>query len=359
VSTRSPDPLPLLASLVRAPSPSGEESRAAEILASWAADAGLDPTVDEAAVRIEVRGTAPGPTLLLASHLDTVPPGDGWTRDPFGGEIEDGHLHGRGSVDAKGSVAAMAAAAAALAGKGGPARGRLVVLATYREETFATSMPLALARLGMPEAAIVGEPTRLEPCIAQRGLVVLRLLWTGTARHAGWAAGDPAGRDNAIEKAAVDLAALAGLDFERVHPILGKIGTTVTRIAGGSANNVVPDRCTAVVDIRSTPAYGVDEIVAGVRARVGAEVELASARCHPCETPEGSRLLEAIRRARPAAVPFGSPTSSDWVSLREVDAVKLGPGDSRLSHTNRERVPVDEIAGAARLYAAVASEYLA
>jgi acetylornithine deacetylase len=188
---------------------------------------------------------------------------------------------------------------------------------------------------------------------------VLRLLWTGTARHAGWAAGDPAGRDNAIEKAAVDLAALAGLDFERVHPILGKIGTTVTRIAGGSANNVVPDRCTAVVDIRSTPAYGVDEIVAGVRARVGAEVELASARCHPCETPEGSRLLEAIRRARPAAVPFGSPTSSDWVSLREVDAVKLGPGDSRLSHTNRERVPVDEIAGAARLYAAVASEYLA
>jgi len=359
VSTRSPDPLPLLASLVRAPSPSGKEERAAEILATWAAEAGLDPTVDEASVRIEVRGTEPGPTLLLASHLDTVPPGDGWSRDPFGGEIEDGHLHGRGSVDAKGSVAAMAVAAAVLARGGGPARGRLVVLATYREETLATSMPLALARLGMPDAAIVGEPTRLEPCVAQRGLVVLRLLWTGTARHAGWAADDPAGTDNAIEKAAIDLAALAGLDFERVHPVLGKIGTTVTRIAGGTANNVVPDRCTAVVDIRTTPAHGVDEIVAGVRARVHAEVELASARCLPCETPEGSRLLAAIRRARPAAAPFGSPTSSDWVSLREVDAVKLGPGDSRLSHTNRERVPVDEIAGAARLYAAVASEYLA
>ncbi len=359
MSTRSPDPLPLLAALVRAPSPSGQEERAAEVLATWAADAGLDPTVDETSVRIEVGGAEPGPTLFLVSHLDTVPPGDGWTRDPFGGEIEEGHLHGRGSVDAKGSVAAMAAAAAALAGAGGPARGRLVVLATYREETLATSMPLALERFGMPDAAIVGEPTGLEPCVAQRGLVVLRLLWTGTARHAGWAAGDPEGRDNAIEKAAVDLAALAGLEFERVHPILGKIGLTVTRIEGGNANNVVPDRCAAVLDIRTTPAYGTDEIVARVRARVRAEVEIASARCLPCETPGGSRLLDAIRRVRPDSVPFGSPTASDWVSLRDVDAVKLGPGDSRLSHTSRERVPVEEIAAASRLYAAVASEYLA
>jgi acetylornithine deacetylase len=358
VTTSLPDAVGLLRDLVRTPSPSGEEARGAEVLAAWAMGAGLDPIVDDAAVRIEVPGAESGPTLLFASHLDTVPPGEGWARDPYGAEIESGFLHGRGAVDAKGSVAAMTSAAAALVREGFPRRGRLIVLATYREETLHTSMPLALARSARPDAAIVGEPTRLAPCVAQRGLIVLRLHWRGTPRHAGWAAEGPQDRDNAVEKAASDLAALAGLSFDRTHPVLGRVSLVPTRIEGGSANNVVPERCTAVLDIRTTPVYATEEIVAAVRAKVSAEVEVASARCLPCETPPGSRLLAAIRAVRPDAEPFGSPTASDWVSLRDTDAVKLGPGDSRLSHTNEERVAVDEIAAAAVLYAAIAKEYL-
>lgn len=339
---------------MRTPSLSGDEGEAAAVLAGWAARHGIPVRVDDAAVRIEIAAKTPGPTLLLASHLDTVPAGDGWTRGPHGAEIEDGFLWGRGAVDAKGSVAAMAGAVASCA----PAKGRLVLLATYREETLLTSMPKALERLGPVDAAIVGEPTGNAPCVAQRGLVVLRLTWRGRARHAGWAAEERGLRENAIEDAARDVDALARLTFDREHPVLGKVSLAPTRIEGGTASNVIPDRCEATFDVRTTPRYTPDEIAEAVRRTVTAEVEVKSARCLPCETPEGSPLLAAILRASPGARAFGSPTSSDWVSMREVDAVKLGPGDSRLSHTSEERIRIDEVGEAARLYAAIAKEYL-
>ena len=103
------DPTGLLLELVRTPSPSGEEADAAAVLATWAERSGLEVEVDEAAVRITVVGRRPGPTLLLASHLDTVPPGDGWSVDPYAGVVDGDRLTARGAVDAKASVSAMAA----------------------------------------------------------------------------------------------------------------------------------------------------------------------------------------------------------------------------------------------------------
>ncbi|HSN55192.1 MAG TPA: M20/M25/M40 family metallo-hydrolase, partial [Candidatus Sulfomarinibacteraceae bacterium] len=200
-----PGPAELLARLVRTPSPSGDEGAAAAVLADWARAHGLTPEVDDAAVRITVGGRRPGPTLLLASHLDTVPPGDGWTVPPYDAVVVGGRLVGRGAVDAKASVAAMTAAAAELAAEGGPEAGRLVVLATYSEETRDTTMPEALRRLGgAPAAAIVGEPTSLQPCVAQRGQLLLELRWRGEQVHAGWAAGRDPAPVNAIRLAARD-----------------------------------------------------------------------------------------------------------------------------------------------------------
>ena len=354
-----PDPAPLLLALVRTPSVSGDERAVAEKLAQWARDEGLAVALDDAGVSIEVPGRAPGPTLWLASHLDTVPVGEGWARDPFAGIVEDGVLHGRGASDAKASVAAMACAAGALARKGGPARGKLVVVATFGEETARTTMPLAILRLGRPDAAIVGEPTSLEPCVAQRGLVILRLHWRGTAGHAGWAAANPGAADNAIEKGARDLARLAALRFDKEHATLGWTGMTMTRIEGGRAANVVPEACTATLDIRTTPAYEPEEVVAAIAREVpSAEIEIVSRRFLPCATPPDSRLLPAVMAARAGSKPFGSPTASDWVFLRDVDAVKLGPGDSRRSHTNEEQVSIATVQEAARVYATIAREYL-
>ena len=308
---------------------------------------------------ITVEGVTSGPTLWLASHLDTVPPGEGWARDPFAATIEEGVLHGRGASDAKASVAAMAFTARALARRGGPPRGRLHVVATYGEETASTTMPMAVQHLGPPDAAIVGEPTSLEPCVAQRGLLIVRLRWAGTAGHAGWAASQPGSADNAIEKGVYDLVRLSQLRFSEFHPVLGATAATITRIDGGTATNVVPDSCVAILDIRTTPLYSVDDILAAIaRHAPSATIELVSRRFLPCETPADSRLWPAIRECKPTSRPFGSPTASDWVFLRDIDAVKLGPGDSRLSHTTEERVSLLEVEEAARLYEAVAWRYL-
>ncbi len=133
---------------------------------------------------------------------------------------------------------------------------------------------------------------------------------------------------------------------------------TPTMLQAGVARNVTPPRCEAVLDVRSTPAYGHGELIAAIRGAVAGEVEVISERLVPVETPAGSRLLAAIRAVRPDAAPFASPTCSDWVFLRGVDAVKLGPGDSRRSHTPDEWIDLDDVRQGAETYAAIAMEYL-
>ncbi len=349
----------LLAELVRIPSPSGREEAAARHLEVWAAGRGLAVERDDAAVRIRVPGRAEGPLLLLATHLDTVPPGEGWTVDPWEGRVEDGRLTARGAVDAKASVAAMAAAAARVAAAGGPPRGELVVLATFSEETRDTTMPAALERLGRtPDAAVVGEPTGLEPAVAQRGLLILEARWRGEQLHAGWAASLPEPPANAITAAARDLAALGELPLDREHPLLGRVAVTPTVLEAGVARNVTPPACTATLDVRTTPAWSHREIVELLREHLAAEITVLSERLLPAETPPGSALLAALQRLRPHARPFGSPTASDWVWLRRVDALKLGPGDSRQSHRPDETIELAEVERAAELHTALALEYL-
>ncbi len=350
----------LARAFVRTPSISGEEEAVARLAEDWCRAQRLAVTRDDAAVSVLLESGHPGPSLLLASHFDTVPPGEGWEVDPFAGVVEDGILRGRGAVDAKSALAAMFAAAALLRARGLPRRGRLVVLGTYGEETRDTSMPRALARLpGPPDAAIVGEPTALEPCVAQRGLLVCEARWHGEQMHAGWAAELPEPPASAIAAAARDLARLAELRFERRDPWLGAVVVTPTQVHAGVARNVTPPLCEALLDVRTTPAYEHDQILAALRATLReGEVTVASDRLRPAATPEGSALLAAFERVRPGAKRFGSPTCSDWTFLRGVDGLKLGPGDSRLSHTAHEAIPLDEIDAAAELYAAVAEEYL-
>src|SRR5262249_19691522 len=149
---------------------------------SW----GLEVVRDDVAVRVEVGGGS-APTLALVSHLDVVPPGKGWTREPFTPTVEGSRLYGRGSGDAKASVAAMLCAAKDVADGGGPAVGRLLVLLGYGEETKHTTMERAVEAAGPIAAAVVGEPTNLELAVAQRGLMMVDLLAEGDQRHAGYA----------------------------------------------------------------------------------------------------------------------------------------------------------------------------
>jgi acetylornithine deacetylase len=350
-----PTEIELLKELVAIPSVSGAEAAVARYLEAAARDAGLSVRRDDASVTISLESGRPGRTLAFLSHLDVVPPGDGWTRDPFTPVVEGDRLYGRGSGDAKASVAAMTLAAADLAGT--LPTGRLLVICGYGEETKATTMATAVARAGSIDAAIVGEPTNLAVAVAQRGLLMADLVARGDQRHAGYAASDGA-FTNAIIALAKDLARLDGIVAERPHAVLGPTTVTPTMLQGGVSRNVTPPVAKAVLDIRSTPAWPHPELAETLQRRLECELIVTSDRLVPCETPADSRLLAAARRVNPSLLTFGSPTCSDWVFVRDCDTLKCGPGTSRRSHTADECVDLPEVTAARAFYARVAQEYL-
>ena len=356
MASTSPTEHALLAELVAVPSVSGTEEAVGAVVEAWARARNLEVRRGPDGVVVEVAGARPGPTLAFVSHLDTVPPGEGWSRDPFTPVVEEGRLYGRGSGDAKASVAAMLAAAADLR-RARPAAGRLILLLGHGEETRHTSMPALVAREGPVDAAVVGEPTNLDFAVAQRGLLMLDLVARGDQRHAGRAA--DAAFTNALTGLARSLVALERFTDDRPHPRLGRVTVTPTMVEAGVSRNVTPPVARAILDVRSTPHWTHAELAERVRGLVDAEVVVASDRLVPCETPASSRLLDTMRGARAAGRTYGSPTCSDWVFVREADAVKCGPGTSARSHTADECVELDEVSEARAFYARVATDFLA
>lgn len=351
-----PTEITLLRDLVAIPSVSGTEERIGRFVEEWARERGLAAARGDDGVLVTLEGGRPGPALGFVSHLDTVPAGEGWARPPFEPVIEGTLLYGRGSGDAKASVAAMLTAVHDLASRRDTLAGKVLVLLGYGEETKHTSMPALVDRAGPIDAAVVGEPTNLQAAVAQRGLLMADLVARGDQRHAGYA-GDGEFR-NAITLLARELVKLDGLLSDRVHPVLGTTTVTATMLEAGVSRNVTPPVARAVLDVRSTPAWTHEEVAAALAARLQCEVQVTSQRLVPCETPAGSALLAAARRARPALETFGSPTCSDWVFVRHADAIKLGPGTSRRSHTADECVDLAEVTEARDFYARLAGEYL-
>jgi acetylornithine deacetylase len=352
-----PGEIELLQQLVATPSVSGDEAAVAQLVEGTARGWGLDVVRDASGVRIEVRGRAPGQTIALISHLDVVPPGSGWTRDPFTPVVEGTRLYGRGSGDAKASVASMLCAARDVLDAGGIDAGRLLVIFGYGEETKNTTMEQAVQAAGQIDAAVIGEPTNLDYAIAQRGLMMVDLLAQGDQRHAGYAA-DNGEFSNAAMVLARDLLKLDGLLAQRTHPLLGRATITPTMLEAGISRNVTPPVAKAVLDIRSTPSWTHEEIAEVLREAVRSNVIVTSRRLVPCETPPGSQLLGVAQRLRPEAKQFGSPTCSDWVFLRHTDALKCGPGTSRRSHTPDEFVDLPEVTTARGFYAHLVRAYL-
>jgi acetylornithine deacetylase len=353
-----PGEIDLLRELVAIPSVSGEETDLAVFVEETVRRWGLDVVRDANGVRVEVQGWNIGPTLAYVSHLDVVPPGAGWTRDPFVPSIEGTRLYGRGSGDAKASVAAMLYAAKDVVDRGGVDSGRLVILLGFGEETKNTTMGAAAEAAGDLDAAVIGEPTGLDFAIAQRGLLMVDLVAQGDQRHAAYATADGE-FTNAPLVLARDLLKLDGLFTGRSHPMLGRATATATMLEAGIGRNVTPPVARAVLDVRSTPDWTHEELAQELRQSLSSDVIVTSRRLVPCETPPGSPLLATASRLRPEAAHFGSPTCSDWVFFRRYDAFKCGPGVSRRSHTADEYVDVPEVIAARSFYAELVRAYLA
>ncbi len=347
--------LSLYKQLVQIPSLSHEEKDIADFLEAHLSNLDLFPhRLDN---NIYVSLGEGEDCLLLNSHLDVVPPSEDHPFPPFSATEKDGAIWGRGTVDAKASGTAMLRALIELAEEGWqpPANGKLLVALTTHEEVGGDYNGLRALRPHLPpiSAALVGEPTMLQPCIGQKGLLILKAHARGVSAHAARAHLG----ENAIYAAARDLLRLEQFTFEKADPYLGKPTLAVTTIEGGKARNMIPDRCTFFMDIRSTPAYTHDEITALIDDYLEADVEVHSKRIIPCATSADARIVQACRRALPDAEPFGSPTTSDWIHLTDVPTVKIGPGPSERSHTPHEHLEIDELLRGVEVYKRIVQEY--
>jgi acetylornithine deacetylase len=342
----------LLQDLVRIPSPSGQEDAVVARLEDAFRALGLKPERHGRNLTAALDGGA-GPLLLLNSHTDTVPVGEEWTREPLAAKIEDGRIYGRGTNDAKGCLAAMILGAAKAFSHDAP-KGRVLLAASCEEEVLGQGLEKLLPLLPRPDAAVVGEPTGLRPAVAQKGLIVLEITAAGRSAHAAHGGGV-----NAIEAASRDVLALSRLRFEKKHAALGSPTLNVTQISGGARHNVIPDRCKLVVDIRTTPDYAVDELVGAVKAVVEGDVHVRSSRLGSVETDPSHAVVRAALSANPAAKAYGSPTLSDWVFLKGIPTVKVGPGESKRSHTPDEYIEVAELEAGVAFYERLIRDYFA
>ncbi|MCC7014059.1 MAG: M20/M25/M40 family metallo-hydrolase [Planctomycetes bacterium] len=350
------EPAQLLSALVGIESPSGAEQRIAdyvvELLQSWSIDV---ERVGHSIVASVVLGS--GPRLLFNSHLDTVPIGANWTRDPLAAVWEGQRLFGRGANDAKVSVVAMLFALRAVA-EARIARGTLQLALTECEETSNLGMTRVLERIGAPDAAVTGEPTGLEVVRAQSGLAVLTAEWRGRSCHAAHVARVP--HENALLAGASELVHTAPwMTLEGSHPLLGESTVATTVFKSGERHNVVPDRAEALFDARLSPLHTAENAAELLRSRMPrAAVAVKSARLKPFETAEDHTLVRTALRVAGRARAIGSSTLSDMALLQGVPAVKCGPGETARSHTPDEFVLRSELDAGVDFYTRLAPAVL-
>ncbi len=344
----------LLQSIVRIPSVSGEEEACRDYLAQWFADRGVQAWTSGRNVLATVQGENPeGPGLLLLTHIDVVPVGPGWTREPWDGALEDGKVMGRGSNDAKSSAAAMAWVAAHL--DRSKIRGRLTVALVCDEETGGEGIEACRDELPEFDASVVGEPTELHVCPGQRGLFRASVVATGRQCHAS----RPWEGINAIELAARDVLAIQALDLGGEDELLGPATLQCTVIQGGTRPNVLPGECVIELDGRPAPGCDNEQMLAKLTAAVEGEVKLRSNRFLPVKTPLDERIVQLAMEASPGDGPRRFGGVSDLFHVSHKPGVVMGPGTSAASHAPDEWVAVEQVEAAVAAYDRIARAFLA
>ena len=336
------DAIALLQQLIAIQSYSKEESTAADFLERYIEIKGYVVSRKENNVWMLSPGFEPKrPTILLNSHIDTVKPVAGWTRDPFSPVIEDGKLFGLGSNDAGASVVSLLHAFFYLTQK--QQHYNLIFAASGEEEISGENgIESLLQELPKIDFAIVGEPTGMNLAVAEKGLMVLDCIVIGLAGHAARNEGD-----NAIYKALPAIEWFKNYEFEKKSELLGAVKMTVTQINAGTQHNVVPDTCSFVVDVRSNEMYSNQEILDEIRKFIDCDVQLRTTRLSSTATPINHPIVNrGIELNRSV---FGSPTLSDQ-ALMTFPSLKMGPGESFRSHTADEYILLDEIGVAIEIY---------
>ena len=353
MSTFFDDAIALLQELIAIPRVSREETVAADLMQRRMEEWGLNPQREMNNVwAVCPDYDACRPTLLLNAHLDTVKPVASWKRQPHQPQIECDRLYGLGANDCGGGLVTLLMTYRRLVERRERKKERgessraynIIYLASAEEEVSgANGVAHVLPMLPPISVAVVGEPTGLQPAIAEKGLMVIDGYADGVSGHAARNEGV-----NAIYEALDDLIFLRDYRFERISPLLGPMKMTVTVVESGTQHNVVPDRLHFVLDVRTTELYTNEEVFAFLQSKMKkCRLEARSFRLHSSsittEHPLVKRCLELGLK------PFGSPTLSDQC-LMSFPSLKLGPGESSRSHSADEFICLSEIEHALDLY---------
>lgn len=332
----------LLKEMVSIPSPSFKEGEVCSHISSWMAAKGIEHRrVGNNLIADHI--VDPGkPTLMLCAHIDTVDPCEGYSFDPYEPEsCPEDMVRGLGSNDDGASVVSMIAAYRYIMER--PAVNVILVLACEEERSGVGGMTGLWPQLkDKVDYAIVGEPTGMKAAISERGLLVIDATAHGISGHAARNEGK-----NALYVALEDIEVLRGFEFGKVSPKMGRVNLNVTQINGGTAHNVIPDRCVFVIDIRPTEQYDNKEILDELQKVCKSELKARNLANKSSATFEGSRLQAAAEKL--GIETFSSATTSDWMRIN-CDAIKMGPGESARSHRKDEFVYVDEIRNAIETY---------
>ncbi|MBA2595192.1 MAG: M20 family metallopeptidase [Chloroflexia bacterium] len=368
-----------LRELVRSPSvnPPGDVTAAVAICQRPLADAGFAVrTLAHAPGKpnlVAEWGTNAGPVLCFNAHLDVVPTGDegAWTYPPFGAELVDGRVYGRGAGDDKASVTAQVMGAIALARSGVPLHGSLVVTEVADEETTGDGALHLIAAAGLhPDGVIVGEQTLNQVAIGEKGSAGADVVVTGRTAHGAL----PWEGANAVEAMARVIVAL-GEELqprlsERTHPYFKPSSASVNMISGGVKANVVPDRSAIFIDRRIIPGEDPAQVIAEMRAiaeqaiaglpGITVEVNAAPGAMAATMSDPNGTLARAMLAANAhlglstELTGFSMATDGRHFAAAGYPTIVYGPGDPRLAHVPDEWVGVDEVLEATRAYALAA-----
>lgn len=366
--------------LVRIPSvnPPGEEQEVAGFYAERMRKLGLEVTVfDVKPGRPNVVGVyrgGDGPTIMFNGHLDVVPPGDikSWSRDPFGGQIENGRIYGRGSTDMKGGLAAMLTMVEAIKESGIGIKGNIMLTGVMDEESGGEGTQVLIRKGYKADMCVVAEPTELKVLIAHKGNLWLEVTTFGKAVHSSTVRSkNPRVGLNAIYKMNKITSAMEKylLELEkRPHPLVGNPTVSVGTISGGTKTNVVPDKCTITLDRRLLPGETheqareeIDQILDKLRQEdPELKIEIRPILTRPATQVSPDERIVKIGREAVAAVTgndpgaTGFPAGTDLAYLindAKIPGIVLGPGSLSLAHNVNEYIEIDEIVKATKIFA--------
>jgi acetylornithine deacetylase len=286
------------------------------------------------------------PTILLNAHIDTVRPVDGWTHDPFTPELDaDGDtIYGLGSNDDGASVVSLLEVFMQMCKE--ERQYNLIYLASCEEEVSGKGgIESVLPLLPHIDLGIVGEPTEMQPAIAEKGLMVIDATAHGKAGHAARNEGE-----NAIYKALDDIRWISTHEFPKKTDLLGPVKMSVTIVNAGTQHNVVPDKCVFTIDVRSNECYTNEEIFEEIKRNIKSTPVARSFRLSSSGIDQNHPIV--LRCKELGLMPFGSPTLSDQALMR-FPSIKIGPGQSSRSHTADEFIRISEIDEAIDIYLSI------